>query len=447
MNGKSNLKALFITIGLLAIYRAGLLIPLPFIDASTVTHVWPRTFLFKLHGYSIFLLGFSPAITGFFLVELASYVIKPLSRYRQKGIEGRKTLNRWAILTSTVVASIQTFSSIQLLLEGSFSGSYLVKKDLLSMVVIGLTLIVGFFVVYLLALLITKYGIGNGFCIIIFSDGLIYAIIQTYRYLKINVSMGYSINYSGVLILAFIVFILIKFSISPKKIKASIGSEDTTLYELPSFPQGIVPVNSVLIVSSLLFLVWPKSQMILHHGSWGHTIASLIIIPIASIIFFNLFSNKKRIRYNTFGFLTFDKNLDLQLKRRLLWSILIMTAFYALMIMPSPLVLNQPLLPWLISFSALLISISIINDLVKQWKFRNQANGEYLFLAELDNVHFSSYLKGLFEKEGVCYCLQAFEYRRLFFFFQPLMKISVLVAKKDYEKARALARLEDIKVV
>ena len=94
----------------------------------------------------------------------------------------------------------------------------------------------------------------------------------------------------------------------------------------------------------------------------------------------------------------------------------------------------------------LIVIVAISRDIFYQYKFMSNVK-KYRVMHDFDNVHYVTMLKGLFERENIKFCIQGFEFRRLYFFFNPLYKMKLLVADSDFERAAALVDLQNIKTI
>jgi hypothetical protein len=57
---------------------------------------------------------------------------------------------------------------------------------------------------------------------------------------------------------------------------------------------------------------------------------------------------------------------------------------------------------------------------------------------ELDNMVLASYLKGLFEAEGIPCHFQSFRFRLVMLWLKPLYKVRLLVPEGEVERAQKL---------
>ena len=70
---------------------------------------------------------------------------------------------------------------------------------------------------------------------------------------------------------------------------------------------------------------------------------------------------------------------------------------------------------------------------------------EFIEITELDNVHLASKLKQTLTDSQISHVIQGFHYRRLYFFFDPFIKMKLLVPSSDKEKIQSIFNSLEIK--
>lgn len=85
-------------------------------------------------------------------------------------------------------------------------------------------------------------------------------------------------------------------------------------------------------------------------------------------------------------------------------------------------------------------------DVVDQIRFTHR-HEETVKLLDLDNVHLAAYLKALLPAKGVDVAIQAYHFRRLFFFLAPLFKMQVRVAREDEDRAWEILEQMDVAAI
>src|SRR6476619_3579444 len=184
-------KILF-TIGIIAVYRLGAHLPVPYVDFSAIKQLQHNAestggvvgFLDLFSGgaitnVAIFFLGIMPYITASIIMQLLGVVIPKLEQWQQEGQVGQKKITQWTRYLTIALAIIQSTGFVFALHQGKsgllgfagFSGQDMIPGfDAGKAALIVLTWTAGTAVVMWLAELITQRGIGNGMSILIFSS-------------------------------------------------------------------------------------------------------------------------------------------------------------------------------------------------------------------------------------------------------------------------------------
>jgi preprotein translocase subunit SecY len=190
-------KRVFFTLGLLIVYRIGVHVPVPGIDAVALASFFAKAKgtilgLFDmfsggaLERLSVFALGIMPYISASIILQLLTVVVPHLERLSKEGEQGRKKITQYTRYGTVVLSIIQGFG-ISVGLESMMApgGAPVVLVPgwgfrLLTMI----TLTSGTAFIMWLGEQITERGIGNGISLIIFSGIVVRipnAISNTFR--------------------------------------------------------------------------------------------------------------------------------------------------------------------------------------------------------------------------------------------------------------------------
>ena len=408
--------------------------------------------------------GIIGASLGFFLVELLSFVIPPFKQHRVGGHEGRKQLTLWSLGASLLLIiyfAYNQLSILKILVDGS--GQPAVPHDgLWQKALLMIASVLCGVLACVMAEGITRFGIGNGFCILFFANALItmpdefFNIYSEYR--KINQAP----NLVGIIIALFIgIFLFQKFwpHKNPlfKNIRTPIleGQEGNKpiRFQLPILPQGAVPFlwpESILMWIGSVFISNNFMVRWFSYPSWGYLCAYAALLAGFGYLTYFLIAHPKRIAFNAMGKIKFPEGWEARVHQHALRSIILFALLWFLWNIPSaaddgPYNREYYFHTW-ITITGVIIFFAILKDVMDQYRFLKEA-GNPRILQTFDNVHYVTYLKGLFEAEGIRFCVQAFEYRRLFYFFEPLIKMRVMVDARDWDKANQLADLEKVTII
>jgi preprotein translocase subunit SecY len=179
-------QKILLTIGLLAVYRMGFSITLPFMDhaaiADATKSVGGGTGLgdmlkmvqvfsaSNITNGSIFGLGIMPYITASIVFQLLGTVYPPLEQLQKEGESGRRRLNEYTRYATVVICLLQSFFLIRGLAGGAITGSsmFLQDYDHIGWVLVG-TFVMTAGTVFLMWIgeQIDAYGIGNGISLLI----------------------------------------------------------------------------------------------------------------------------------------------------------------------------------------------------------------------------------------------------------------------------------------
>jgi preprotein translocase subunit SecY len=207
-------KRILYTFALLIVYRIGVHVPTPGIDAVALASFFARAKgtllgLFDmfsggaLERLSVFALGIMPYISASIILQLLTVVIPHLERLSKEGEQGRKKITQYTRYGTVLLSIIQGFGiSVGLKQMSSPGGAPVVLNpgwEFTLMTVITLTAGTAF--IMWLGEQITERGIGNGISLIIFAGivaRLPNAIANTFKLLSTG-EMGIFL----ILILAF----------------------------------------------------------------------------------------------------------------------------------------------------------------------------------------------------------------------------------------------------
>lgn len=180
------------TLMMFAVFRAGIHIPVPGVDASVIESLFTSGNLFglldlfaggALSKFSIFAMSITPYINASIIMQLLQSVVPQFEAWSKDGEDGRKKIAKVTRYGSVVLGFVQA-AGMAFALRAN---NALVNNDFLSVFVVAIILTAGTCLLMWIGEQITAYGIGNGISLIIFAgivarlpDGLetIYQYIQ-----------------------------------------------------------------------------------------------------------------------------------------------------------------------------------------------------------------------------------------------------------------------------
>ncbi|MBR9803441.1 MAG: preprotein translocase subunit SecY [Rubinisphaera brasiliensis] len=196
---------ILLTIGLLAVYRLGFWIPLPFIDQELFAaqmeklqqgsggfgQVIQMVSLFSasnLGNSTIFGLGIMPYISASIIFQLMGSVYPPLEQLQKEGEAGRKKINEYTRYATVVICLLQSFFWIRAISSGFGAGGggmIMAEYNYWLIHLMGaLVMTAGTIFLMWLGEQIDEYGIGNGISLLIMAGILAQMPTSLYEYLQ-----------------------------------------------------------------------------------------------------------------------------------------------------------------------------------------------------------------------------------------------------------------------
>ena len=162
-------KKLLYTLMIIAIFRIGAAIPVPFLNPEAVSAMIHTSgnllgYLDILSGGSfaqctLFALSISPHITSSIVIQLLTVAIPSLEKLAKEGPEGRKKINEYTRYLTVVLAFIQAVGLVFAMRATAKGGLWYV--------VIGVSMAAGTALAMWIGERITENGIGNGISLLI----------------------------------------------------------------------------------------------------------------------------------------------------------------------------------------------------------------------------------------------------------------------------------------
>ena len=177
-------KKLIFTVMMLLIYRIGNVIPVPYIDASTLATYFDQTLSNTILGLydamsgsafsqaSVLALGIQPYINASIIIQLLTIAIPALERWaKDEGEVGKKKIERLTRYSTVGLGVLLGFAYYTMLRNYSSNGlDIITQKGFMPAVVIILAFAAGSSIVMWMGEQITEFGIGNGISMILFAN-------------------------------------------------------------------------------------------------------------------------------------------------------------------------------------------------------------------------------------------------------------------------------------
>jgi preprotein translocase subunit SecY len=173
-------KKIIFTLLIIAIYRIGAHIPVPGVDPSKVKDLVTSggsalglLNLFAggaLQNFAVFALGIMPYITSTIIMQLLQAVIPTIERWSKEGEAGQRKITQTARYMTLGIALMESLGLLTVFQASASSGGLGIQFDLLTQIVIVISLIAGTAAIMWMGELITQRGIGNGMSLLIFAS-------------------------------------------------------------------------------------------------------------------------------------------------------------------------------------------------------------------------------------------------------------------------------------
>lgn len=304
-------KRVLFTLGMLAVYRAGIHVPVPGIDQEVLKTIWGGAGnlfgvldLFSggnLRRISIFALGIMPYITASIILQLMTSVYPSLKKIQEEGELGRRKITQYTRYLTVVLCLVQGtgiaywLQRQQGLVIGGGSWSFTV--------VATITLLAGTVFIMWIGEQITERGIGNGISLLIFSGivvGVPRAIEQLYLQIKDPGSALFVIVLIAVMVMvtAGIVFFergtrKVPTNHTRRMVGRQVMATQSSFLPLKVNIAGVIPVifaSSVLAIPQTIATFGDKWAWLKTLNGWlggGHPVYELLFV--SGIVLFSFF--------------------------------------------------------------------------------------------------------------------------------------------------------------
>ena len=306
---------IFITLGLLLVYRIGCYIPVPGLDFNSVQSAVTgnnNTLLQIMNVVSggslaqgtLFALGILPFINSFIIMQLLTLIIPPLERMSKEGDAGRAKITQITRYVAIFLAIVQGIG-IVVTFHNSGAIEPTFGSEAVSGAIIILILTAGSTLVMWLSERITEYGIGNGSSMIIFIGivaSFATSLVSAFGTLGDQPdNIWYILGY---LILVLVMFLLIVFiDGSERRIKVNYAKQvkgnkmyggQSTYIPMKVNASGVMPIifaSAFLMFPQMILTFFPQdnSVVLFYVRYLGAGTAVYYIFTFIFIIFFAYF--------------------------------------------------------------------------------------------------------------------------------------------------------------
>jgi len=208
VTNRETQRRLFITVGVLIVFRLLAYIPLPGINQEALTALFHGAdsnspIIGSSLRFSIISLGVMPFLSACLLIQLLSAVIPHLHSATFGDEKGRYKIVQYTYILTIGLALVQSFG-LSLGLENMGDASIVTMQRVPFRIVATVTLTAACFLLLFLADIINKYGIGNGIAMLVISGVLMGVLKLVYQFCHLFIERETGI-FTAVLILTIII--------------------------------------------------------------------------------------------------------------------------------------------------------------------------------------------------------------------------------------------------
>lgn len=261
------------TLGILAMYRFLVFVPVPFVDVWILVEStlqsggWLEYFAMLLWGtlenFALIAVGLIPFINASIIMQLLTAVVPHLEELQEQGEQWTQKIQqytRWITFPLAFMQSIGMVYFINYLL-----GTGVIATDPVTLILAAFSMSVGSILLLWLGEIITEKWISNGVSILIFASIIAGITSQTYTFLWASWS-----DLLGVVVFMLaIVLVLIVLSILLIKTRKEIpviyarqwAAQETANLPIPLNPVGMIPIIFAIAFATFPYLV---SQIVIN---------------------------------------------------------------------------------------------------------------------------------------------------------------------------------------
>ena len=286
------------TLLMFIVFRAGVHIPVPGVDASVIESLFTSGNLFglldlfaggALSKFSIFAMSITPYINASNIMQLLTAVIPQLEAWSKEGEDGRKKIAKVTRYSTVALGFIQAFGMAYALR----ANNALIDNSMLSVFVISIILTAGTCLLMWIGEQITAYGIGNGISLIIFA-GIVArfpsGFSTIYQYLQVGTINIFQAILFAIIAIAMVVFVIavtqgqrrIPIQYAKRVVGRKMYGGHSTFLPLKVNQAGVIPI---IFASSVLMFPVTLAQFV--QVEWVRTLANYFTwgTPLQTVLY------------------------------------------------------------------------------------------------------------------------------------------------------------------
>jgi|GEM_PF-1999280 hypothetical protein len=467
-------QRLALTIGAILFYYLLSLIPLYHYPEVSFSNMSNPTI-------GLFALGLAPIYSGFVIVEIISFLINPLKKWRTQGMAGRVKIHRVQLVLVILIAIFQGWGTGQLI--NSYSSDHplaiLGITGLPAQIILCSCLVDGVLIAYLLASNVTQFGLVNGFILFLFARHLVSKMTGLFKGIQMDLRLfktnGYFLgiptdfhfsNFDEKMNFIYFLFIIvgIGFVLFQKRnrildliYKYLLRNPIVTYqakeksYQVKTSPIPQTTMGGFGILTMILQLVWFHNGILSGDGILRNVLwvgAEVIDLGVTSYLFWLLYTNTYWVDYHLEGRAAWVPNRDKLKPYFVFWLVLSVFGIFV----------NESSLFFHLSFTiekvsqivlepVFILTIVILGiEIIEKLKFDHKVN-QYVCLAEMDNVELVQLWVAQLEEANIPFHVEGLRYRQITQFFAPFLKMMLFVDERHAEEVMNTIRLEDVQQI
>ncbi len=267
VSNKTIMRKIYFTLGILAVYRLLVFIPVPFVDISSLMNqtvdAWAAggfgylvmLMWGALENFAIIAIWVSPYITASIILQLLTSVVPSLEELTEQWEVGQNKINQYTRLLTVPMAFLQWIWMTYLM--NSMLGGNAVSTDIVTVLLVAFVLTVGWVWLMWLWELITEKWVSNGISLLIFAS-IVSGIFQKwYNSLTWWTDWFYVLLFMIAIVLVLIllsVFILKSTKEIPVIYTRSGKVQQSSILPIPMNPVWMVPIIFAMAFVSFPYL-------------------------------------------------------------------------------------------------------------------------------------------------------------------------------------------------
>ena len=288
ISNKTIMKKVYFTLGILAIYRLLIFIPVPFVDLSSLMEQTVDSWAAGGFGYLVMLMWgalenfaiiaiwVSPYITASIILQLLTSVVPSLEELTEQGEVGQNKINQYTRLLTVPMAFLQWMWMTYLM--NSMLWWQAVSTDFVTVLLVAFVLTVWAIGLMWLWELITEKWVSNGISLLIFASIVSWIFQKWYNSLTAWTNWLYVLLFMLAIVLVLIllsVFILKSTKEIPVIYTRSWKVQQSSILPIPMNPVWMVPIIFAMAFVSFPYLCFqllhnfmPMNEKIASISNW-----------------------------------------------------------------------------------------------------------------------------------------------------------------------------------